>query len=181
MPYIVKIGDKEFKIELEKEAKTGRCGSPDPHNFKVHIDGKVVKVKIIEDRPLFILVDNKPYDIIVGEVQEHRPQPQDEKTIYVSGEPFCVEVRDEKTQMMAQLKREIRHIKEIKVTAPMPGLIIQVEVQEGDKVKTGQGLAIVEAMKMQNEIKAPRDGMIKQIIIKKGMTVNAGDGLVVIE
>ncbi|WP_297550965.1 acetyl-CoA carboxylase biotin carboxyl carrier protein subunit [Thermococcus sp.] len=64
------------------------------------------------------------------------------------------------------------------VTAPMPGKILKVLVSEGQEVKTGQGLVVLEAMKMENEIPAPKDGVVKKIYVKEGDTVNTGDPLV---
>nr|WP_148202407.1 pyruvate/oxaloacetate carboxyltransferase [Thermococcus onnurineus] len=64
------------------------------------------------------------------------------------------------------------------VTAPMPGKILRILVKEGDQVKTGQGLLILEAMKMENEIPAPKDGTIKKILIKEGQTVDTGQPLI---
>lgn len=66
------------------------------------------------------------------------------------------------------------------VTAPMPGNINAVKVSVGDQVKAGDGLVILEAMKMENEITAPVDGVIKEVKVQKGQTVNNGDVLVVI-
>ncbi len=68
------------------------------------------------------------------------------------------------------------------VTAPpMPGKILRILVKEGEQVKTGQGLLILEAMKMENEIPAPKDGVVKKILVKEGDTVNTGDPLIEIE
>jgi biotin carboxyl carrier protein len=64
------------------------------------------------------------------------------------------------------------------VTAPMPGKILRVLVKEGEQVKTGQGLLVLEAMKMENEIPAPKDGIVKRILVKEGDTVNTGDPLI---
>jgi len=64
------------------------------------------------------------------------------------------------------------------VTAPMPGKILKVLVKEGDRVKTGQGVLILEAMKMENEIPAPRDGVVKRVLVKEGDTVDTGQPLV---
>jgi len=64
------------------------------------------------------------------------------------------------------------------VTAPMPGKILKILVKEGEQVKTGQGLLILEAMKMENEIPAPRDGIVKRILVKEGDTVNTGDPMI---
>ena len=66
------------------------------------------------------------------------------------------------------------------VNAPMPGNILRIDVKEGDKVKAGQTLLILEAMKMENEIPAPKDGKVAQVVVTKGATVGAGDTLVVL-
>lgn len=66
------------------------------------------------------------------------------------------------------------------VAAPMPGNIIRVDVKQGDTVKSGQILVILEAMKMENEIVAPKDGTIAQIVTSKGAVVDTGSPLIVI-
>ncbi|WP_294751078.1 biotin/lipoyl-containing protein [uncultured Ruminococcus sp.] len=66
------------------------------------------------------------------------------------------------------------------VTAPMPGNIIRVDVAQGDTVKAGQILVILEAMKMENEIVAPKDGTVAQVVTSKGSVVDTGAPLVVI-
>ena len=67
-----------------------------------------------------------------------------------------------------------------KVTSPMPGTILSVNVKEGDSVKAGQILMILEAMKMENEILCPKDGTVKSLGISKGATVESGTLLCVI-
>ena len=67
------------------------------------------------------------------------------------------------------------------VKAPMPGTILSINVKEGDNVKKGQILLILEAMKMENEIVSPRDGKIARIVVSKGSSVNTGDDMVIIE
>lgn len=64
------------------------------------------------------------------------------------------------------------------VTAPMPGKILRILVKEGEQVKTGQGLVVLEAMKMENEIPAPKDGVVKKILVKEGDTVDTGQALI---
>lgn len=66
------------------------------------------------------------------------------------------------------------------VSAPMPGNILRVEVKQGDTVKSGQLLVILEAMKMENEIVSPKDGTVAQVVTSKGAVVDTGSPLVVI-
>ena len=67
-----------------------------------------------------------------------------------------------------------------KVNAPMPGTILDVKVAQGQAVKKGDVLLILEAMKMENEILAPQDGTVAQVAVSKGASVNSGDPLVVL-
>ena len=66
------------------------------------------------------------------------------------------------------------------VLAPMPGKVVRVLVESGSTVAAGQGLLVVEAMKMQNEIKSPKEGKVERINVREGQAVNAGEVLVVI-
>ncbi|NJE61110.1 pyruvate/oxaloacetate carboxyltransferase [Thermococcus sp. 21S7] len=67
------------------------------------------------------------------------------------------------------------------VTAPMPGRVLRILVKEGEEVKTGQGLLVLEAMKMENEVSAPKDGVVKRILVKEGDTVDTGQTLMELE
>ena len=66
------------------------------------------------------------------------------------------------------------------VAAPMPGTILKVNVQNGQAVKAGDVLCVLEAMKMENDITAPKDGTVTQVVTSKGASVSTGDALVVI-
>ena len=66
------------------------------------------------------------------------------------------------------------------VNAPMPGTILKVNVTQGQAVKAGTVLCVLEAMKMENEIMAPKDGTVAQVVVSKGASVNTGDALIVI-
>ena len=63
----------------------------------------------------------------------------------------------------------------------MPGKVVRLMVREGNEVEAGAGVAVVEAMKMQNEIKSPKKGTVQKILISEGATVNAGDVLAIVE
>jgi biotin carboxyl carrier protein len=96
----------------------------------------------------------------------------------VDGRRFAAEVRDprDRSQRSAAALETGRQ----NITAPMPGKVIRVLVREGDAVEVGQGLVVVEAMKMQNEMKALRGGQVVEVRVRDGDTVSAGDTLVVL-
>ncbi len=96
----------------------------------------------------------------------------------LEGRCFTAEVRDprDRGQRSAAALGSGRQ----NVAAPMPGKVIRVLVREGDAVEVGQGLAVVEAMKMQNEMKALRGGRVVEVRVRDGETVSAGDVLVVL-
>ena len=96
----------------------------------------------------------------------------------VDGRRFTAEVydpRDRGQKSAAALATGRQNI-----AAPMPGKVIRVLVREGDAVEVGQGLVVVEAMKMQNEMKALRVGNVVEVCVRDGDTVSAGDTLVVL-
>lgn len=66
------------------------------------------------------------------------------------------------------------------IKAPMQGVILDIKVKAGDNVKKGQVVAILEAMKLENEIVASEDGVVKQVLVNKGQTVNSQDSLLII-
>jgi biotin carboxyl carrier protein len=99
--------------------------------------------------------------------------------VNVKGREYRVEARDPRAG--ARHGRHTLGEGRQNICAPMPGKVIRVLAAEGDAVQHGQGLAVVEAMKMQNEVKAPRDGRVIAIRAKAGDAVTAGAVLVTIE
>lgn len=99
--------------------------------------------------------------------------------IEVEGEPFRMEIRDELDQMLDSMGFSTvssKHIREIK--APMPGLVIEVSVQEGQEVMEGDRLLILEAMKMENSIMIQHNATIKRIAVRAGEAVDKGQVLI---
>lgn len=92
---------------------------------------------------------------------------------------FPVEVSDPRDA--AKTARRTRATGRQNIAAPMPGKVVRVLVQEGETVEAGHGLVVVEAMKMQNEMKASRPGRVAEIRVRDGDTVGANDTLVVLE
>jgi biotin carboxyl carrier protein len=102
-----------------------------------------------------------------------------EGQVEIGGHTFRVDVRDprERTGKGAGAGAAGRQ----NVVAPMPGKVIRILVSQGDMVEAGQGLIVVEAMKMQNEMKAPKAGSVAQVKVSEGATVAVGETLLVIE
>ncbi|HUA58409.1 MAG TPA: biotin/lipoyl-containing protein [Verrucomicrobiae bacterium] len=99
--------------------------------------------------------------------------------VVIDGHRFEIEVRDPRRRSRKSAGRHGEGLQE--VTAPMPGKVIRVLVKAGDAVKAGQGLVVVEAMKMQNELKASRDGTVAKVAAREGATVAAGEVLATVE
>jgi len=100
-------------------------------------------------------------------------------TLEVNGRRFAAEVLDPRNasrKSRAQLGTGRQN-----VNALMPGKVVRVLVQQGDVVEPGRGLVVVEAMKMQNEMKASRPGRVVEVRVRDGDTVVAGEALVVLE
>ena len=163
MAFITKIDNKEFKVDLKQEGK----------GFKVYLDGKPREVTVANDKGsrLTLIIDDKPFDII-WEADDH---------IVVGGESYNVEIFDEQVERLMKASPGKSGKRALTMKAAMPGLIIEVTVKQGDRVTEGQGLLIIEAMKMQNEMQTPRDGVVKTVKVQKGQTVNSGETLIIIE
>lgn len=109
---------------------------------------------------------------------------KDDGTVTVDGRSFKVEARGG-AKIERQPSRSVPAAKsdaagDGTVVALMPGTVLEVRVREGDEVNAGAVLLIVEAMKMQNEIKVPRAGKVKRVAVVPGQTVGRGDALVVV-
>jgi len=99
--------------------------------------------------------------------------------VIVNGERFPVAARDKK-HLRGQAGAAAAS-GQVKLSAPMPGKVVRVLLSAGDEVAARQGVMVVEAMKMQNEVQSPKAGKIAEIKVVEGQTVNAGEVLAVIE
>lgn len=100
-------------------------------------------------------------------------------SLHLDGLAAEVEVVDERTRVIRALARAAAGSSGPRpVRAPMPGLVVRIEVAEGDVVQPGQGVAIVEAMKMENELRAEAEGRVTRIAVKTGDTVNKDQVLI---
>ena len=105
----------------------------------------------------------------------------DEYRVLVDGRNYHINLVDERRVRVGGTQGGLELQGRQKVSVPMPGKVIAVLVAEGDQVEKGQGLVIVEAMKMENEVHSPIAGEIKEIKVKPGDTVEGGALLVVVE
>ena len=160
-------GDREEELELKREY--GRVSA--------EIGGRVYDLEVQEPAPgsyLFFLDHN---------VHECRVQPRkaaETFDVVIHGSSHEVTLVDPKRLRSGQNSDRHQHgVAEI--LAQMPGKVVRVQLEAGATVGQGDGVIVVEAMKMQNEMKSPRDGVVVSINVKPGDTVNAGDVLAVIE
>jgi biotin carboxyl carrier protein len=126
----------------------------------------------VEPSVYSVLLDGASYEIRLIETSQGL-------SAEVGGRQFAVEVRDPRDTTRGA-RASIGSGRQ-NVAAPMPGKVVRVLVNVGDIVDVGQGLVVVEAMKMQNEMKAARPGRVIEVRARSGQTVGAGDTLVVLE
>jgi biotin carboxyl carrier protein len=120
-----------------------------------------------------ILMDGRSYDARVEET------PAGGMVVVVDGFRFEIEVTDPRRWLRKSGSRRGEGLQSL--TAPMPGKVVRVLARAGEPVEAGQGIVVVEAMKMQNEIKAPRAGKLLSVSVKEGATVAAGEVLATLE
>lgn len=100
--------------------------------------------------------------------------------VIVSGRRFAAEVTDPRSLRGRRAKAGSTDGPK-KITAPMPGKVVRIVKPEGAEVEAGEGVIVIEAMKMQNELKAPKAGKVGKLLVGEGGAVNAGDTLAIIE
>ncbi len=165
MVYEIMVGGKPHRLELEKAAAGWEC----------RLDGQSIHVDALIPRRdvLSLLIDGHSYEI-------KREQTATDLHMWVGSARFAVEMRDPRSLRSRQKtggdKKGPR-----KILAPMPGRIVRLLVAEGSAVEAGQGIVVIEAMKMQNEIKSPKKGVVSKISTSTGAAVNPGDILAIVE
>ncbi|HEY6197720.1 MAG TPA: acetyl-CoA carboxylase biotin carboxyl carrier protein subunit [Candidatus Binatia bacterium] len=167
MAFIARLGEKTYSVDIEEIGKSLYRVSVDGSEFLV--DGKKTGLTNYS-----LIVDNRSFEIEV-DVKE------DEYRVLVDGRNYHIDLVDERRVRLGGLQSGIELQGRQNVSVPMPGKIIAVLVAEGDKVEKGQGLVIVEAMKMENEVRCPINGEVKEVRVKTGDAVEAGAVLAVVE
>jgi biotin carboxyl carrier protein len=164
MKYEAEIDGRQVTIELEE--RDGRVTA------KVGERSYEVEVTRPEEGAYLIFIGERVYEA------DAWPEGSGALRINLRGRTFNAKIIDRK-----HLRSTAEHGLEGKqqLIAPMPGKIVRVLLKAGDEVAAGQGVVIVEAMKMQNEIKSPKDGRVIEVRVAEGATVNANQVLAVVE
>jgi biotin carboxyl carrier protein len=161
MKYHVTVNGRSYEVELD----AGR----------VTVDGVAHRAALAESStPERLLnLDGRPYPLPLWNEGRGR------WTVLEGGERFEVEAVDERTAHIRSLAREVGgHASPRALKAPMPGLVVQVLAGQGQKVVEGSSLIVLEAMKMQNELKAPVSAVVESVAVTSGSVVEKGEVLI---
>lgn len=155
MKYITEVEGKQFIVEIVD----------DKH---VRVDDKLYEIdfETVSGQPVYsLIVDGKSHESYIY-------QEDDNWQVLLHGRLYPVTVEDEREKRLrAAAGGGVAETGEFHLRAPMPGLVVTIPVTEGQEVKRGQVILILESMKMQNELKSPRDGTIGRIRVKPGESV----------
>lgn len=164
MTYDIAIDGKPYRLELTQVDGRWNC----------RLDGREIEVDAILARPdvLSVRLGNKAYEVKCERVGA-------DLHLWVGSVRFSAEIRDPRS--LRSRGRAADEQGPRKLTAPMPGKVVRVLAEQGDEVEAGAGVLVVEAMKMQNEVKSPKKGKIQKILVGEGAAVNAGDVLAIVE
>ena len=143
----------------------------DDTHYRIGEDVHEVSIDLISDGVYSILCDGRSYEIAVREEKKNF-------VVEMGKHLFPVKIQD---PFAAKGKSGGSAEGENVVDSPMPGRVVGIKVAVGQAVKEGEGIILVEAMKMENELGSPKDGKIKSILVKVGGTVESGQDLIVIE
>jgi biotin carboxyl carrier protein len=150
----------------------------DGEKLTVHVDDREYELEASEPEPGVFLIKNGPR---INEAFVERPSTSSEPThVTVGRSAFDIKLIDPKRLRGSAVDdAHAAGIAEIKTA--MPGKIVRILVSAGDNVAKGDGILVVEAMKMQNELRSPKDGVVKELRAAEGSTVDAGQVLAIIE
>ena len=165
MKYKVCISGKSYAVELEHKAD----------GWQARLDGEAMAADVVETLPdtFSVLFSGQSHQVCVT------PSSGGQLQLQTGGLEFTAEVIDPRSwsgRRHGAAEAEGRQ----QIVAPMPGKVVRLLVKAGDAVEAGQGLLVVEAMKMQNEIRSPKSGSVERVLVAEGQAVNAGEVLCVV-
>lgn len=159
MRYVVRVGDREVDVDIDGDT------------VRVEDLTAVTRLEDVAASAARVVTIGRDVHRLVAQRGAHRGQ----YTIQVAGYRLDVEALDERARAIRKLtsvsggRTGPAHL-----VAPMPGLIVRVNVTEGDRVQAAQGVVVMEAMKMENELRAPANGVVKRVLVEAGMAVEKG-------
>jgi biotin carboxyl carrier protein len=165
MTYDVIVDGKAHRVELTPGEKTWLCKVDD---HLIEVDAALTARDVMS-----LLVGGDAFEV------KRERSLQGEIHMVIGSARYAVDVQDPRS-LRTRHSAGAAEAGPQKITAPMPGKIVRVMVAVGDEVKAGQGVIVMEAMKMQNEMKSPKGGRVQKILTSEGLTVNPGDTLAVI-
>lgn len=165
MIFEVAIDGKDYRLELERVEAGWRC----------QLDGREIQMDAVLARRdvLSVLIGGKAYEI-------KRERAATDVHLWVGSVRYLAELRDPRS-LRGRKGPGADEKGPKKLLASMPGKVVRVLVGEGETVEAGQSILVVEAMKMQNEIKSPKKGTVQKIVATEGANVNGGDVLAIVE
>ncbi len=159
MKYVTSIDGHEYVVDIIDE-------------HHVSVDGSIYDVDFmaVGDQPVYSLVVNGT------SVEAHVYPNEDVWQVLFHGTLFTACVEDEREKRLrAALAGRVAEHEDYHLKAPMPGMVVSIPVQDGQLVKRGDVLVILESMKMQNELRSPRDGKVSRLRVKIGDRVEQKD------
>jgi biotin carboxyl carrier protein len=167
MGFVARLGERMYTIDIEAIEKSYYKVAVDNNEF--FIDGKKTGRTNYS-----LIVDNRSFEIEVDHAG-------DEYRVLVDGRSYHINLVDERRVRSGSTDAGAQLYGTQRVTVPMPGQVIALLVSEGDAVERGQGLVIIEAMKMENEVRSPVTGTVKEIRVKSGESVEGGTLVAIVE
>lgn len=169
MSYTIKVnGTKEFKTDINKQNGTSITGILNGND----ISADIIKVR---DGVYHLIKDNESYNL---EIVKHIPEEK-KLSVKINNTVYALDIKDKYDDLLHSLGLDSLASKKVNdIKAPMPGMVLNILVTEGQEVKKGDPLIVLEAMKMENILKSPSDGTVKKIAINKGIAVEKNQLLI---
>lgn len=168
MKYFVRIGEEELVVNLD-----GAGVQFGDESVSAHLED-------VSGTPVhMVTIGTEVHRVLV---RRDRDRGKGAYVLWVGGYRFDVEALDERSKTIRELSGDRdKPTGPAPILAPMPGLIVRVNVQVGDEVQSGQGVVVMEAMKMENELRSSSAGKVKSIFAQPGSAVEKGARLVELE
>jgi len=166
--YTIKVnGNKQYKAEVNHQNNV-ISGSINGNNFSADI----IKVR---DGVYHLLKDNVSYNL---EVVKHIAEEK-KLVVKINNTSYTLDIKDKYDDLLHSLGLDNLASKKVNdIKAPMPGMVLNILVSEGQEIKKGDALLVLEAMKMENVLKSPTDGVVKKIAVSKGVAVEKNQLLI---